>query len=218
MLAGLSLAVVLFIIYQLFSFTIGTRSVRRMKERDLRELKRLIAQFMEALIPFSQEEFRILSARVSFKESRRSGGIFMSGILSSIYQEALIAFAAVERDNRPGILMMANTDSDNFKFESTDDKTEIWCNDDKLGEIDSEGFFRDNEGQLLVRLAEDSTREFYTMYLREKEVAHLRVYSWDKVNESDRVFSFFHEFSASYDKSFIAYILYYMLVRKEASV
>jgi len=189
-----------------------------MKERDLRELKRMIARFKEGLIPLNQEEFKILSARVSYKESKRSGGTFMSGILSSIYQEALIAFAAVERNNRPGMLVMANTDSDSFRFESTNEKTEIWCNEKKLGEVDADGNFKDDENNLLVRLAEDSTREFYTLYLNDKEAAHLRVYASDKINESDRIFSLFHEFSASYDKSFIAYVLYYMLVRKEASL
>lgn len=218
MVAGLSLALVIFIMYQLFSFTVGTRSVRRMKERDLKELKRMIAQFKEGLIPFSQEEFKILSARLSYKESRRSGGSFISGVLSSIYQEALIAFAAVERDKRPGMLVMANTDSDSFRFEFNGEITEIWCNDEILGVVGADGSLKDEEANVVVSLVEDSTKEFYTLYLKGKEAAHLRIYTSDKINESDRIFSFFHEFSASDDKNFIAYVLYYMLVRKEGSV
>ena len=101
--------------YNLINFVFGSRSKNRQRERDWSYLKTQLFEFAEGLIPFEQSEFKILSSNPIAKSSQRAVSVFYKGILQTIYQEPLLAFAMKESRKENELLLIAKTSKRFYK-------------------------------------------------------------------------------------------------------
>lgn len=163
----------------------------------------------EALIPFSIDDFRILSARPDIRTRKRSQGYFYSGVLSSIYQEALVAFAMLDQPESGRRILIAATTEDKFMIKSDERGIELSCQDTLFASIDAAtGSLTDVSGNVMAEIIDDEDNTGYKINVNNQTVAFVNKYAGGEAKESDRFFSLFHEFSAEPNRVFIAVSLY----------
>ena len=209
----LGLAAVFFIFSQLMSFFWGTKSMRRQLKRDLRTLRRQLSEIREALIPFEMDEFKILSYSPVIKKRKRGRTYYQNGFLSTIYQEPVMAFAVKNSQRNGRMVMLVESQKDEFIFECTAKEVRIMHNGTDLGIIDKHDRLIDTKGQEMAKLENADSGQYKKIFLGSREVAHLNDLSPDTAGENDRLFSLFHDFNARDEEEFIALALYKLVVK-----
>ena len=212
------LAASIFILTQMLSFVMGTRSFRRQYKRDLRRLRQEIADIKEALIPFEMDEFRIISAHPIVKGKKRGVAKLQNGFLSTIFQEPVLAFAIKDRMVNGQLIMVVESKEDEYTFNYNADQIDVEFNGKALGIIDKEDRLLGPEGTELGKLEISDSRQYQKVILGDMEVAHLNSFEPASATESDRLFSLFHEFKASDEEEFVALSIYGLIIKPRLSI
>jgi hypothetical protein len=176
-------------------------------------LRKQLADFKDGLIPFEIDEYKIASSTPIVKKRRKGKSTILKGFLSTIYQEPIMAFAMKNRMQKGHFVLICESDKDEFIFVCTKKGTTVKHNGKDLGVINSEGSMLDLNGKLIGELDLASARTYQKIVVHNKEVAHMNVYESDSSNESDRMFSLFHDFSVEDEEEMIALSLYNLLIR-----
>jgi len=176
-------------------------------------LRRQLADFKDGLIPFEIDEYKIASSTPILKKKRRGKSTILKGFLSTIYQEPIMAFAMKDKIHSDQFILICESDKDEFLFVSSTKGTNVTRNGKDLGIINSEGFMLDLNGKVIGELELASARTYQKIVIHNKEVAHMNVYESESNNESDRMFSLFHDFSIEDEEEMIALSLFNLLIR-----
>ena len=187
---------IFFIIYQLAQFFLGSRSIKRMIERDLEFLKVQLRELTEGLVPFDAEEMKILSSSPIVKNLRKGTSGFSKGVLSTIYQEPVFAYAFKRYKTEDQLLMLVDTTKAEYRFLFGNQKTKVFINGEEYGTISSENKLLSTDGRhILAELVEKPFEKVNIIKKGENELAFLNRKEADLAKSNlDRVFSLFHKF------------------------
>ena len=202
-----------FILYQILSFLGGTSSAARQFRKDLRMLRRQLGDFREGLIPFDMEEYRIASSSPVIKYKRRGSATIVRGFLSTIYQEPIMAFALKDQLRHNRLMLVTESESDEFIFVLRDKETLVKHNGKDLGSINEAGQLRDTNGAVIGQLNDSDNVSYQKIIVSDRDVAHMNVYDNGASSESDRMFSLFHDFLPEDHEEVLALSLYNLLIK-----
>lgn len=210
-----------FILYMIMDFLSGTKSRKREFRRSLNKLKSSLDELKESIIPFEMAEFKIISQRPEIKRIRRSSARYYHGFLSTIYQEPLVAFALKAYPDAKKVLTIVTTSKNEILFVSNKYGTiDVQIDGEKAAWIDESGRLSNNEGEIVASLEYNAHSQYSVLKIGSEEVAHMNpAQSISELNESDRLFSLFHETSAL-DESLHALILavYRILIKNRLNL
>lgn len=202
---------------QLLSFYVGTKSIKRQWQRDLRYLKSLIGEFKDGLIPFEESEFKLLSINPVLKKSKRTSATYSRGVLSTIYQEPLIAFSFKENYKDDKLVLLAQSDKNSYQLNFTGLQTEAFVDDKPVGIINDRNEFIDINNNKVAGIQQSIGEKYARIFLNDKDTAHINVKGTDSVSESERVFSLFHDFKHEDSDEMILLTLYYLFIENKAA-
>ncbi|NNL93115.1 MAG: hypothetical protein HKO66_12825 [Saprospiraceae bacterium] len=195
----------------------GTKSFRRQMMRDLRYLNKLLSEFKEGLIPFEEDEFKLLAAQPVLKKTRKTNAAYSRGVLSTIYQEPLIAFSLKESYNDDQVILLAQSKKSKYRLTFNGNETEVMMDGSVLGHIDEDNQLIDPMDKKIAFIDNKSSRKYARIMMHDKDVAHINVKNEDIVGESTRVFSLFHDFNEADADEIILLTLYYLFIKKNAA-
>ena len=197
-----------FILYMIMDFLSGTKSRKREFQRSLNKLKGSLSELKESIIPFDTAEFKIISQRPEIKRLSRSSAKYYHGFLSTIYREPLVAFALKVYPNSKKVLTIATTSKNEILFVSNKYGTiDVQIDGEKAAWIDESGCLHNKEGDIVASIEDYAHSQYSVLKIGAEEVAHMNpLQSISELNESDRLFSLFHELKAL-DESLHALIL-----------
>jgi hypothetical protein len=205
-------AAMMFVFYNMASFFFGTKSNRRQIKKDLAYLKKLAEGLTDGLIPFEFDEFKILSQAPVIKTSKKLGSLYSYGVLSTIYQEPLLAFSMKENPRDKSFILLASTDKKEFKLISNGTLTIAYIDDVQIGEINENVQFVGQDKKIIGQIEKNSSTKYQKILLHDKEVAHINAISSNRKIESERVFSLFHDFDHRESDELILLSLYYLFI------
>lgn len=200
----------------MLSFFVGTKSVRRQMERDLKTLDRLMGEFKDGLIPFEEDEFKLLSSNPVVKKSKKSNVLFSRGVLSTIYQEPLLAFSLKENRRDNNVLLLAHSDKNKYQLNFKDGETDVYLNEEHIGFISNNHEFIDNSNEVVGRIEQQLGDKYAKVLLHEVDTAHINVFT-QNMGESERVFSLFHDFKHEDSEEMVLLTLYYLFIENRAA-
>lgn len=195
---------------QLLSFYVGTKSTKRQYQRDLRYLRSLVGEFTDGLIPFEESEFKLLSINPVTKTSKRASAVYSRGVLSTIYQEPLIAFAFKDSYKNDKLLLLAQSDKNSYQLNFSGELTEAIVNDKPVGYINAKNEFVDVNQNKIAGIQQTSGERYARIFLHDKDTAHINIKGSDTISESERVFSLFHDFKHEDSDEMVLLTLYYL--------
>lgn len=210
-------SVLLFVVMQLFSFYAGTKSAKRQRQRDLRYLRSLINEFKDGLIPFEESEFKLLSTNPVIKKSKRTRASFSRGVLSTIYQEPLIAFSFKESFRDGKQILLAQSDKNSYQLSNRGAVTEAFVDDVLIGIINDQNEFFDTNKNKIAGIQQPLGEKYAKIFLHDKDTAHINVKGSDTISESERVFSLFHDFKHEDSEEMVLLTLYYLFFENKAA-
>lgn len=129
----------------LFRFIDGSHNM----ERNVRFLRSQMAPHREKIIPFSLQEFSLLSHHLSQIKGgiqKRNG---ITGIIDTIYYEHLYIWAAKQWRSRDIIIVVEST-ADKFVYVVQKDIFRVFMNGTEAGFIDSRGRFYNKSRQVIA--------------------------------------------------------------------
>lgn len=191
----LATGAIIFIIYHISAFLLGTDSVRARLNRDWKLLKRQIDEFLDGLVPFTTQEFKLLSASPIKKVSRKGLSVIEKGYLSTIYQEALFAYAIKNFPGKDQAIMLVRSKSHVYKFHFKGLDTLLFLDGQAYGFIDEKSVLWNPEGdQEIARIDIAAGGKYAQVQAHGQELAHLNMKDYDGSPISERAFSVFHDF------------------------
>ncbi|NNE27967.1 MAG: hypothetical protein HKN09_14070 [Saprospiraceae bacterium] len=200
-------------IYYVTDFIVSIGSIKRIIKRDFKKLEQMIKVYTDGLIPWDVEELKLLSAKPIAKIKRRSNYSTSKGYLSTIYQEPIFAFGIRKYHKSGRMIMLAKSDSENFKFHFDNDHTKVYRSNEYLGYITSDDRYMANKSELTARIERENAHKYATIYAGDTDIAHLNLNDHDGKPISERAFSVFHGFDEENADSLIILSLYHILFK-----
>lgn len=210
-------AVVLYVLMQMLSFFMGTKSMRRQLQRDLKTLDRLMGEFKDGLIPFEGDEFKLLSANPIIKKNKKSNSVFSRGVLSTIYQEPLLAFSLKENSRDNNILLLAHSNKNKYQLNFKEGETDVYLNEEHIGFITENHEFIDTTDNMVGRIEQSVGDKYAKILLHDVDTAHINIKGDQSLGDSERVFSLFHDFNHEDSEEMVLLTLYYLFIEKNAA-
>ena len=210
-------SVVLYILMQVFSFFMGTKSGRRQMQRDLNQLDKLMGEFKDGLIPFEEDEFKLLSSNPVVKQNKKSNSVFSRGVLSTIYQEPLLAFSLKENKRDNNILLLAHSDKNKYQLNYKEGETDVFINEEHVGYITKNHEFIDGSNKVVARIDQETGEQYAKILQHDTDTAHINVKGSQGVGDNERVFSLFHDFKHEDSEEMVLLTLYYLFIENSAA-
>lgn len=206
---------IFFIVYQLAQFFLGSRSLKRIIERDLEFLKVQLKELKDGLVPIDAEELKILSANPVMKNLRKGATGFSKGVLSTIYQEPIFAYALKRYKTEGQLLMLVTTSEAEYRYLYADQKTKVFINGDQVGTISNENKLMSTDGRKkIAELIEKPFEKVNVIKKGEDELAYLNRKDADLSQSNlDRAFSLFHTFRKNVEEEVVLMTLHEILFK-----
>ncbi len=172
-----------------------------------KKLKALIGNMMDELIPIDVHEIKILSWATILEKTKKG---ISSGYLSTIFQEKMVAFTK-EKLGSETIILHAETSKQAYTFHKQGNITKVFLSDIELGTIRAyRGFYElKAKGALYKAIHSDSN----SVQLNRNDEALADVFLGGGSYASDRLFKMIHQNEFIEDDSFLAFILYLILLK-----
>jgi len=161
-----------YILSQVIGFTISVNRLSKKVKRDILLLRDELLPYLESLVPLDREELELLSLTMENVIMKGRFGTITKGHLSTIYSEAVAAFAYKTYDNGEFVLNLQTTE-DEYVFVGTKDGTDVYINDKEYGNIDISGVLRTFDKQLELGRLVDQSNRYSDLYVHERKLASL---------------------------------------------
>jgi len=209
---------VFIIVHHLVSYMFESNAVSRILKRDKVKLDSEIQDLKENLIPLDDEEFKILSRNAISKRIRK-GITGTKGILSTIYQEPLFAYACKQYTADNQILVTAHSADKQYTLLYDDENTKVFINDQDFGTISLEDKLYSLDGRkVLGEIADDINDSAKVIRAKGQNLAHLNSTKVEASQNSERVFSLFHSFKETIDDKLVILTLYQLLLKPKLNI
>jgi len=169
---GIAVLGIGFILTQVLGFTITVNRLSKKIKRDILLLRDELAPYLAALVPLDREELELLSLTMENVIMKGRFGTVTKGHLSTIYNEAVAAFAYKTYDNGEFVLSLKTT-ADEYVFVGTANGTDVYINDKEYGNIDNSGILRTFDKNLELGRLVDQSNRYSDLYIRERKLASL---------------------------------------------
>lgn len=208
-----------FIVYQAVSFLLGSNSVKRMMQRDSESLQNELSDLLESLIPLEAEEFKLLSNNPISKKIRKGISGFNKGLLSTIYQEPIFAFALKSYKSENQELLVIKSQKKAYELLFDGEKTKVFINDEAIGTINRKEKLLSLDGKsIMCELVSEESGNTKVIKSMGNDLAHLNLNIVNNTNNSERVFSLFHDFKNNIDDNVVIMTLYYILLKPKLNL
>lgn len=177
----LSLAVILvllftagYFIWYLFKYFTNAKPGSKTIEKDLDEMRKDSQEAYYNLIPWTVDEWSLLSATLG--EHKEYKGIVKraAGIMQSIYHEPLLVYRYKQYAGGKHSLLLIRTKKSEYVFWKKGAKTEIFKDTDAYGVLDENGVLLSKDGKKEIgRLKQPDRNTFIPVVLHEHEVASI---------------------------------------------
>jgi hypothetical protein len=194
-----------FIIYQILQFAISIANPKSRLKRDLIQLRKRIQPLLENMIPFSDEEMKLLSVNKS--HCKKSYGLRNTeeGVFTSIYQEDALAYIYKSYNDHRALLLVTTTQNE-FVYFFEGNQTEAYINDKLIGTINIKGELKSPENEILAKIDGDDVLTTHPVFINGREVGEVR--NPKKIDStSNRVYIFVEDMSADEKNMFMSLTL-----------
>jgi len=209
---------VFLVVHRLISYLFENNALARILNKDKVKLETEIEDLKENLIPLDDEEFKILSRNTISKKIRK-GISGTKGIISTIYQEPLFAYACKQYVADKQVLILAHSATKQYTLLFDDQSTKVFINNQDFGTISSDDKLYSMDGRkVLGEIADDINDSVKVIRSKGQNLAHLNSTKVEKSQNSDRVFSLFHSFKDAIDDKLVILTLYHLLLKPKLNI
>jgi hypothetical protein len=195
-----------FIIYQILQFAISIANPKSRLKRDLKLLQKKILPLVDNLVPFTDEEIKLLSVNKSHQRKSRGLSNTEEGIFTSIYQEESLAYMYKSYGNTGRAILLAKTLDNEYAYLIDGDNINAFVNDVFLGQINSKGELFSKDQKLLGRIEGDDVLTTHPVFIGDREVGEVR--NPMKIDSStNRVYIFVEDMSDAEKEIFLSLTL-----------
>ena len=205
---------IIFAMYMMLSnFTPGQSKV----QTDVDKMKSEIQPWMEELVDWKKEELNLLSFNNINKQVKKGIVKTAKGILTSIYQEPLIAYSFKQYfGNKKNAILYARTADREFQFRIREKAVAVSVNGQPLGLIQEDGRLLDpNTKQLTARISRTQDELTLPIIIKDREVAGLlKPIPGQAPTSTDRAFEFVNQVEST-DEALVLSLSIWEILRKE---
>ncbi len=202
-----------FIIYQLSSFLLGTRSVKRQIERDKDFFNAVLDELMEGLVDIDTDELKIMSVSPTSKSVNQGITTYEKGVISTIYQEPIVAYTLKMYDKNNKLLLMLRTKSETYSVLSEAETFKIFKNNTRIGTINDNYQLSLSESMKSEITATIEGSKLINIKIGNEEIAHINLRDEDGNFDTDRVFSLFHSMKSGHEESLLLLAIFHILIK-----
>ncbi|GEM_PF-2520316 len=193
----------------------GLQSAGKRMAKDLQLMEKAVREQYPELVPFTTDEIKLFSFAIREKIPPRRRKPFLTGLLSNIYQEPLVAFAIKTYARSPyQHLVYARTDRHEFSYrKGKKGGVEVAIDDYLIGFCDLKSYrLLKPDGQTPYLSARPAPGNMMTFYSQNKELASLNLRP-EEGNPNPRVFTFVSPMTEKELTLLLAFTIYYILSR-----
>lgn len=212
-LTGVTFAVIFGMYMMLTNFTPGQSKV----QTDVDKMKSEIQPWTEDLVEWKKEELNLLSFNNINKQVKKGIVKTAKGILTSIYQEPLIAYSFKQYfGNKKNAVLYARTADREFQYRIRDRAVAVSVDGQPLGLIQEDGRLLDPDTkQLSARISRTGDELTLPIIIRDREVAGLlKPNAGQSPSSTDRAFEFVNEVEPA-DEALVLSLSIWEILRKE---
>ncbi len=169
---GFAVAGIAFILSQVLGFTIAVNRLSKKAKRDISLLRDELQAYLTDLIPLDREELELLSLSMENVIMKGRFGSITKGHLTTIYNEAVAAFAYKTYENGEFVLTLG-TKEDDYVFVGTKDGTDVYINDQEYGNINNSGILRTFDKKIELGRLVDQSNRYSDLLIGERKLASL---------------------------------------------
>ncbi len=212
-LTGVTFAIIFAMYMILTNFTPGQSKV----QSDVEKMKSEIQPWMEELVEWRKEELNLLSFNNINKQIKKGIVKTAKGILTSIYQEPLIAYSFKQYfGKKKNAVLYARTADREFQYRIRDKAVAVSVDGQLLGLIQKDGRLLDPETkQLTARISRTDDELTLPIIIKDREVAGLlKPIAGQPLSSTDRAFEFVNQMEPA-DEELILSLSIWEILRKE---
>jgi len=212
-LAGVTFAVIFAMYMMLSNFTPGQSKI----QTDVDKMKSEIQPWTDKLVEWKKEELNLLSFNNINKEVKKGIVKTAKGILTSIYQEPLIAYSFKQYfGNKKNAVLYARTADREFQYRVREKGVDVSVDGQPLGWIQEDGRLLDaNTRQLTARISRTTDELTLPIIIRDREVAGLlKPSAGQQLSSTDRAFEFVNQVEPA-DEELVLSLSIWEILRKE---
>ncbi len=212
-LTGVTFAIIFAMYMMLTNFTPGQSKV----QTDVDKMKSEIQPWMDELVDWKKEELELLSFNNINKQVKKGIVKTAKGILTSIYQEPLIAYSFKQYfGNKKNAVLYARTADREFQYRIREKVVAVSVNGQPLGLIQEDGRLLNAETkQLAARINRTDDELTLPIVIRDREVAGLlKPTDGQEFSSNDRAFEFVNQMDSA-DEELILSLSIWEILRKE---
>jgi len=207
---------IIFITYQLGQFLMGSQSAKRKLEKDLDDLQVVLNEFVDGLVYLDIEELKIMSVNTVDKLVGKGLSTYNKGVISTIYQEPIVAYAMKVYEKWDKMLLVARTKDDIFSIQSEGEKFKVFKNNQAFGTIEDDyTFYYSGAAVPEVSLDHINGQRISKLIKDNKEIAHINMRDESLKFDTDRIFSLFHDVKPGYEDTLLIIALFHILVKSK---
>lgn len=205
-LALLFFAALVYIVYFLSRYFISRKPSKKQIEKDLVKLREEMRPLVAKLVPWNEEEMRLLSLNNSENIKKSIGSKVRKGLMYSIYQEPLIAYAfkGYSEDNYG--LLRAVTSTHEYVYRILPSGTEVYVDGNAFGRLISNMELRDPQNERVLARIYDEGNRLIPIIIENQEIGQL-VSREEAYKVNPRAYEFLHEMRDNQRLQFMALTL-----------
>lgn len=208
--------VFVFLVYHFSRFILGTNSVSRQIDKDKDKLHDILNEFIDGLVDLDAEELKLLSTVPITKNIVKGVSSITKGVIPTIYQEPIIAFAQKSYSKTGDMILVAKTRDDSFQLISQRDTFKVFKNDSCIGTLSRDYKFYELEGNSpSVFIEKEKGTTTAKVVKNDVSIAYMNMRNSNGQFESDRVFSLFHDFKPQMEDSLVILALFHILIKQK---
>ena len=171
-----------------------------------KKLKGVIANMLDELIPIDVHEIKILSWTAILEKAKKG---ISSGYLSTIFQEKMVAFT--KENIGQETIVHAETTKQAYTFHMQGNSTKVFLSDVELGTIKAfKGFYElEAKGAFYKAIHSDAN----SVQVKRNDEALADLFLGGGSYASDRLFKMIYKNEFIEDDSFLAFLLYLILLK-----
>lgn len=160
--------------------------------KDLNELRLGVADDIDALLPWDEDELELLSYDVVKQSKKRGLGTTFSGTITSIYQEPMVVYVGKKYMNlskKANGFIYAVTAHHDFLYRLRNNGVTVYIDEKEVGYLKANGdFVSMDRKKLLASVNTKSNELFAPVKIGQREVANIRK-SKAAVKTNERAFN-----------------------------
>ncbi len=199
-----------YLMYEITSFILGTRSVNRAMAKDADLMKEDLQIKANDLVELDTEECSLISTSLTPQKKRK----YRSGYVQTIYQEKLFTWA-IKTYSNDRFLLVVKSKKDTYSFKMVGQSLKVFKNGQNIGTISIDGVLVCLDGDRIYLTKADSEKSVRTIFRNNQALAYVSAPDKQGRYQLDRYFTLFENKTLKISDGFIAIVLYDLLINRK---